>query len=60
MVKIRDINEPNEKYLEPNDELPVWTLIFGDSKFSKFDDTEILNSSIEFILATKSFNVPPL
>ena len=57
MVKISDINE---NILNQNDEIPVWTLIFGDSKFSKFEDTEILSSSIEFILANKKFNVPLL
>ena len=44
MDKIRNINED---ILNQNDRLHVEMLIFGDSKLSKFKNTEILNSSIE-------------
>ena len=57
MDKIRDIKED---ILNQNDELLVQTLIFGDNKLSRFGNTEILNSSIEFTLATKKFDVPLL
>ena len=57
MDKIRDIKED---ILNQNDELLVQTLIFGDNKLSRFGNTEILNSSIEFTLATKTFDVPLL
>ena len=36
-------------------------LVFGNSKFSaKFDNTEILSSFIEYILATRELDVPVL
>ena len=57
MDKIRDIKED---ILNQNDELLVETLIFGDNKLSRLGNTEILNSSIEFTLATKKFDVPLL
>ena len=51
MDKIRDINED---VLNQNDKLLVRIMfIFGDSRFSKFEDTETLNSLNEYILATK-------
>ena len=54
MDKIRDINE---NILKENDETLKRKLIFSDSKLSKFNNTEISNSSIEYILATRSFDV---
>ena len=47
MDNIRDVNGDILKQIN---ELFVQTLVFGDSKLSKFDNTEILNSSIEYIL----------
>ena len=55
MDKIRDINED---ILNQNDKLLVQTLIFGDNKLSKFDNTEIFNYSVKLTLATKTFSVP--
>ena len=55
MDKIRDINED---ILNQNDKLLVQTLIFGDNKLSKFDNTEIFNYSVKFTLATETFSVP--
>ena len=54
MDKIRDINEDilNQKL-----EVLVQKLVFGASKPSKF---EILNSSIEYFLVNKRFDVPLL
>ena len=54
MDKIRDINE---NILKENDETLKRELIFSDSKLSKLNNTEISNSSIEYILATRSFDV---
>ena len=54
MDKIRDINE---NILKENDETLKRKLIFSDSKVSKLNNTEISNSSIEYILATRSFDV---
>ena len=57
MDSIRDINVD---ILNQNDKLLVRMLVFPYSKFSKFDNIEILNSLIEYILITKRFDVPPL
>ena len=42
--KIRDVNED---ILNQNDKLLVRTLIFGDRRLFKFNNIEIVNSSIE-------------
>ena len=55
MYKVRDINED---MFNQNDELLVRMFIFGNSKFStNFQNTEILNSLNEYMLATKSFGL---
>ena len=53
--EIRDINEDISKQ---DKELSFRTLIFGESNFSNFKNTNILNSAMEFILATKRFYSP--
>lgn len=46
-----------EDILNQNDEMLERTLIFGDIKLSKSDNTEISKSLIEYILASKRCDV---
>ena len=58
MTFLNKINNINYGILELSDTMMTKTLLFGDSLLSYSTNTLILNSTIDFVIATKRFDDP--
>ena len=56
MTLLKKTKNVNYGILELNETIIIKTLLIGDSSLSDSTNSLILNSSIEYVIATKKFN----
>ena len=54
------ISEINSELITRNDLALIETLYFGNNSFSQYDNSRILDATIEFIITSKRFDDPLL
>ena len=57
-IFLNNIRSIHENVLSGSDSRISGTLLFGISSFSDTKNTSILNTTIDYILSTKTFDVP--
>ena len=57
---LSEISEINSELITRNDLALIGTLYFGDNSFSQYDNSRILDATIEFIITYKRFDDPLL
>ena len=57
---LSEISEINSELITRNDLALIETLYFGDNSFSQYDNSRILDATIEFIITYKRFDDPLL
>ena len=50
------ISEINSELITRNDLALIETLLFGDNSFSQYDNSEILDATVAFIVISKRFD----
>ena len=58
MTLLNKIESINDGILELSDTLMTKTFLFGDSSLSDSTNSVILNSTIDYVIATKRFDGP--
>ena len=57
---LSEISEINSELITRNDSALIETLYFGDNSFGQYDNSRILDATIEFIITYKRFDDPLL
>ena len=57
---LSEISEINSELITRNDLALIETLYFGDNSFGQYDNSRILDATIEFIITYKRFDDPLL
>ena len=52
------ISETNSELITRNDSALIETLLFGSNSFSQYDNSRILDATIEFTVTSKRFDDP--
>ena len=55
---LSEISEINSELITRNDLALTETLLFGNSSFSQYDNSRILDAAIAFIVTSKRFDDP--
>ena len=53
---LSEISEINSELITRNDLALIETLLFGDNSFSQYDNSEILDATVGFIVISKRFD----
>ena len=57
---LSEISEINSELITRNDSALIETLYFGDNSFGQYDNSRILDATIEFIITYKRLDDPLL